>query len=48
MDMRLLMRDEVDLIWTIDRSEVHHHTYEVHGGQLVRKPNYFEVPRLET
>jgi len=44
MDMRLLTRDEVELIWTIDRSEVHHHTYEVHGGQLVRKPNYFEVP----
>src|SRR5438309_2818972 len=44
MDMRLLTRDEVELIWTIDRSEVHHHTYEVHGGQLVRTPNYFEVP----
>ena len=26
--MRLLTRDEVELIWTIDRSEVHHHTYE--------------------
>ncbi len=44
MEMRLLTRDEVELIWTIDRSEVHHHTYEVHGGQLVRTPNYFEVP----
>jgi predicted N-acetyltransferase YhbS len=42
--MRLLTRDEVELIWTIDRSEVHHHTYELHEGQLVRKPNYFEVP----
>src|SRR5207247_6533336 len=28
----------------IDRSEIHHHTYEVHGQQLVRTPNYFEVP----
>ena len=44
MDMRLLRRDEVELIWTIDRSEVHHHIYEVHGGQLVRRPSYFEVP----
>src|SRR5256885_9634124 len=44
MDLRLLRRDEVELIWTIDRSEVHHHIYEVHGGQLVRTPNYFEVP----
>jgi len=44
MKMRLLTRDEVDLIWTIDRSEVHHHTYEVHGGQLVLRPKYFDVP----
>ena len=42
--MRLLTRDEVELIWTIDRSEIHHHTYEVQGQQLVRTPNYFEVP----
>ena len=48
MDMRLLRRDEVELIWTIDRSEVHHYVYEVHGRQLVRTPNYFEVPWLET
>jgi predicted N-acetyltransferase YhbS len=44
MEMRLLTRDEVDLIWTIDRSEVHHHTYELRGGRLVRTPNYFEIP----
>jgi predicted N-acetyltransferase YhbS len=44
MDMRLLTRDEVDLIWTIDRSEIHHHTYGVRSGRLVRTPNYFEVP----
>src|SRR3954471_16027030 len=42
--MRLLTRGEIELIWTIDRSEVHHHIYEVHGGELVRTPNYFEVP----
>ena len=42
--MRLLTRDEVELIWTIDRSEVHHSTYELHQGELVRVPNYFEVP----
>ena len=44
MQLRRLTRDEVELLWTIDRSEVHHHTYELHGGQLVRTPNYFEVP----
>jgi len=42
--MRLLTRDEVELIWTIDRSEVHHHIYELRGGQLVRTPMYFEIP----
>jgi predicted N-acetyltransferase YhbS len=44
MEMRLLTRDEVELIWTIDRSEVHHHVYELRGGQLVRTPSYFEIP----
>src|SRR6266550_2065430 len=44
MEMRFLTRDEVELIWTIDRSEVHHHLYELRGGRLVRTPNYFEVP----
>jgi predicted N-acetyltransferase YhbS len=44
MEMRLLTRDEVELIWTLDRSEVHHRTYELHGGKLVRTPNYFEIP----
>jgi predicted N-acetyltransferase YhbS len=44
MTMRPLTRDEVELIWTIDRSEVHHHVYEVHDGQLVRVPKYFEIP----
>jgi hypothetical protein len=29
MEMRELGRDEVDLLWTIDRSEGHHHTYVV-------------------
>jgi predicted N-acetyltransferase YhbS len=42
--MRPLTRDEVELIWTIDRSEVHHYTYELRESVLVRVPNYFEVP----
>ena len=44
MQLRLLTRDEVELVWTIDRSEVHHHIYELRGGQLVRTPKYFEIP----
>jgi len=39
--MRRLTRDEIELIWTIDRSEVHSHIYEVRAGQLVRRPRYF-------
>ena len=48
--MRSLTRGEVELIWTIDRSETHHHVYRVREGRLVRVPNYFEVPgwRQET
>jgi predicted N-acetyltransferase YhbS len=44
MRLRRLSRDEVELIWTIDRSEVHHHIYELRSGQLVRTPKYFEIP----
>jgi len=42
--MRRLVRDEVELIWTIDRSEIHSHIYVLSEGQLVRTPKYFEVP----
>jgi GNAT superfamily N-acetyltransferase len=50
MDMKALARDEVELFWTIDRSETHHHVYRVHEGQLVRVPKYFAIPgwRQET
>src|SRR4051812_13472659 len=44
MNLRLLRRDQVPLLWTIDRSEVHHQTYVVRNRQLVLTPNYFEVP----
>lgn len=42
--LRRLTRDEVVLTWTIDRSEVHHHIYELRDGRLVRTPKYFEIP----
>jgi len=42
--MRALTRDEIELIWTIDRSEVHHHIYKVVAGQLTLVPAYFEIP----
>jgi predicted N-acetyltransferase YhbS len=44
MNLRPLTRNEIELIWTIDRSEVHHHVYEVRDGELVRVPRYFDIP----
>jgi len=44
MIVRQLARDEIETIWTIDRSEVHHHIYQMHGDQLVLTPAYFEAP----
>ncbi len=41
---RLLARDEIETIWTIDRSEVHHHVYRVQHGELVLTPAYFNIP----
>jgi GNAT superfamily N-acetyltransferase len=44
MAIRPLTRDEIESIWTIDRSEVHHHIYKVVDGQLTLVPTYFEIP----
>jgi predicted N-acetyltransferase YhbS len=41
---RALTRREIDLIWTIDRSEVHDHIYKVVEGRLILVPAYFEIP----
>jgi GNAT superfamily N-acetyltransferase len=44
MQMRLLDADEVDLIWTIDRSETHDEIYALRDGQLVLVPYHFDIP----
>lgn len=41
--MRRLTRDEVELLWTVDRSEVHEDVYEVRAGALVRVPRHLEI-----
>jgi predicted N-acetyltransferase YhbS len=41
--IRLLARDEIALIWTIDRSEVHHYVYRMQDDQLVLTPSYFDM-----
>jgi GNAT superfamily N-acetyltransferase len=43
MNMRQLARSEIEAMWTIDRSEVHHHSYQLRDGQLVLTPAYFEA-----
>lgn len=44
MVTRDLTRDEIDLVWTIDRSEVNHHIFKVVDGRLTLVPAYFEIP----
>jgi GNAT superfamily N-acetyltransferase len=43
MIVRQLARNEIESIWTIDRSEVHHHIYQLRDHQLVLTPAYFEA-----
>ena len=38
---RLLQRDELPLVWTIDRREVIHNTYRLVDGALALRPDYF-------
>jgi GNAT superfamily N-acetyltransferase len=39
-----LSRDQIELIWTIDRGEVHHHVYKIASGELVLVDSFFDVP----
>jgi predicted N-acetyltransferase YhbS len=43
MNIRLLQREEVSLIWQIDRREIVENTYSLEGGELVLKPDYFDI-----
>jgi predicted N-acetyltransferase YhbS len=43
MEFRLLRRDEIELIWTIDRREFIARTYRVSAGELVLTQHNFEV-----
>lgn len=40
---RLLRRDETPLVWEIDRSEVIEHLYSVEAGQLVLRPEFYDM-----
>jgi GNAT superfamily N-acetyltransferase len=41
---RELTRDEIGLVWTIDRRELVERVYEVADGELRLKPDYCDIP----
>ena len=43
MIIRSLQRDEIPLIWQIDRSEIIHNIYQLRDGKLVLIPDYFDA-----
>jgi len=44
VEFRALRRDEIELIWTIDRREFIARTYSVEDGELVLRPHDVDVP----
>jgi predicted N-acetyltransferase YhbS len=43
MNIRLLQRTEISLIWQIDRREIVQNIYVLKDGKLVLKPDYFDI-----
>jgi predicted N-acetyltransferase YhbS len=43
MNIRFLQREEILLIWQIDRREIVQNIYYLDHGDLVRKPDYFDI-----
>lgn len=43
MDFRLLTRDEIELVWTIDRREIIERVYRHENGTLVLRDEYVDV-----
>ncbi len=43
MNIRTLQRDEIPLVWQIDRREVIHNVYYLRDGKLVLEPEYFDA-----
>lgn len=43
MIIRFLERDEIPLVWQIDRSEIIHNIYYLRDGELVLVPEYFDA-----
>jgi GNAT superfamily N-acetyltransferase len=43
LERRRLGRGELDLLWTIDRAEVVERIYELRDGELVLRPDFFDI-----
>ena len=43
MNIRLLRRDDILLIWQIDRREVVENIFQLRDGKLILKPDYFDI-----
>jgi predicted N-acetyltransferase YhbS len=43
MNIRLLQREEILLIWQIDRREIVENIYILRSGELILKPDYFDI-----
>jgi predicted N-acetyltransferase YhbS len=43
MNIRLLQRAEIPLIWQIDRREIVQNIYVLQDGKLILKPDYFDI-----
>jgi predicted N-acetyltransferase YhbS len=43
MHIRLLERDEVEAVWTIDRREIIENIYYLENGELVLKDEYYDM-----
>jgi len=45
---RRLQREEIGLLWTIDRRELVERVYDLHDGTLFLRPGFFDVPGWPT
>jgi predicted N-acetyltransferase YhbS len=43
LNIRLLQRDEIPLIWQIDRREIVENVYYLSNGELALKPDHFDI-----
>ncbi|HET9587709.1 MAG TPA: GNAT family N-acetyltransferase [Anaerolineales bacterium] len=43
INIRFLQREEIPLVWQIDRREIVENIYYLQNGKLVLKPDYFDI-----